>query len=345
MPFYRIPDLLKVNRRIREEGLNVASQGYQQPDIKSIVIIILLVSLALLLPGMQWSLFGWMYVFLPLFAFCVFSKFGGIAGKKLLLIAAAISLIGNLLLGNIELFLFSSAMLLPGLVLHRSAEHGESPARSGLKGCLSLIGGWLIVVAVATAGSEVSVYSHMLQTMDEALTQALEQYRQSVGISAEALVVIEVTITQMKVIIPAIMPGIFGSVVLFIIWTTMVLGNIIQKWTSGSSAWSDFRQWALPEKLIWGVIAMGAFILIPIDPLPRIGINFALLFCIIYCFQGMSITVFFMNKWKVPTLLRSFFYVIIVLQSVGTLILLFFGIADIWVDFRKLKANSTIGNE
>lgn len=323
----------------------MASQGYQQPDIKSILVIILLVSLALLLPGLQWSFFGWMYVFLPLFAFCVFCKFGSTTGKKLLLIAAAISLATHLLLGSIELFLFSSVMLLPGLVLHRSAELGESPARSGLKGCLSLIGGWLFVLAVATAGSEVSLYSEMLQTMDQALTQALEQYRQSVGISAEALVVIETTITQMKVIIPAIMPGILGSVVLFIIWTTMVLGNIIQKWTGWSSAWPDFRQWSLPEKLIWGVIAMGIFILVPIDPLPKIGINCTILLSIIYCFQGMSITVFFMNKWKVPTLIRSFFYVIIVFQSVGTLILLFFGIADIWVDFRKLKANLTIGNE
>ncbi|MFH0781048.1 MAG: DUF2232 domain-containing protein [Pseudomonadota bacterium] len=323
----------------------MANQGYQQPDIKSIVVIVLLVSLALLLPGLQWSLFGWVYIFLPLFAFFIYGKFGSNVGKKLLFIAAAISLAANLLLGSFEVFLFSGAMLLPGIVLHRSAGHGESPAQSGLKGCLTLIGGWLVVVAVATAGSEVSVYSQMLQTMDQALTEALEQYRQSVGISAEALVVIEATITQMKVIIPAIMPGILGSVVLFIIWTTMVLGNIILKKTSGISAWSHFRQWVLPEKLIWGVIGMGAFILIPIDPLPRIGINCTLLLSIIYCFQGMSITVFFMNKWKVPTLLRSFFYVMIVFQSLGTLILLFFGIADIWVDFRKLKANSAIGND
>jgi hypothetical protein len=51
----------------------------------------------------------------------------------------------------------------------------------------------------------------------------------------------------------------------------------------------------------------------------------------------MAIAVFFMNKWNVPLLLRSFFYVMIVFQSLGTLILLIFGIADIWFDFRKLK--------
>ncbi len=322
----------------------MVSQGYQQPEIRSILIIILLVSLALVLPGVQWSLFGWTYILLPLFAFFLFGRFGGSTGKKLLLTAAAISLVANLLLGSFDLFLFSSAMLLPGFVLHRSADRGELPSLSGLKGCLALTGGWLIALAITAAGSEVSVYSQMLLTLDQALTEALAQYRQSDGISAEALVVIDATITQMKVVIPAIMPGILGSIVLFITWMTMVLGNILLARTSGFTAWPNFRRWSLPEKLIWAVIAMGTLILIPVEPLPRIGINCILLLMIIYCFQGLSITVFFMNKWKVPLLLRSFFYVMIIFQSLGTLVLLFFGIADIWLDFRKLKTDAATGN-
>ncbi len=323
----------------------MASQGYQQPEIKSILIIVLVVSLTLVLPGLQWSLFGWLYLLLPLVSFFLFGRFGSYTGKKLLLTAATISLAANLLLGSFDLFLFSSAMLVPGFVLHRSAEHGELPSVSGLKGSLSLAGGWLIAVAVAAAGSEISVYGQMLHTLDQALTEAVEQYRQYDGISTEALVVIEATISQMKVVIPAIMPGILGSIVLFVTWATMVLGNIMLERTSGLKAWPMFRQWSLPEKLIWAVIAMGACILIPVEPLPKIGINCVLLLIIIYCFQGLSITVFFMNKWKVPILLRSFFYVMIVFQSLGTLVLLFFGIADIWLDFRKLKTHAVTGNE
>ncbi len=185
----------------------------------------------------------------------------------------------------------------------------------------------------------------MLNTLDQALTEAQGQYKQSAGMSAETLVVIEATINQMKVVIPAIMPGVLGSLILLVTWTTMVLGNVLLEKTCGFTSWPNFRQWALPDKLIWAVIAMGAFILIPVEPLPRIGINCILLLSIIYCFQGLSIAVFLMNKWKVPLLLRSFFYVLIVFQSLGTLILLFFGIADIWVDFRKMKANATPGHE
>lgn len=323
----------------------MVSQGYQQPEIRNVLTIILLISLALVLPGLHWSLFGWLYMALPLFAFFVFGRFGSYIGKRLLLTAATISLIANLILGSFDLFLFSSTMLLPGVVLHRSAERCESPYLSGLKGCLTLAGGWLIVVAIAAAGSEISVYSQMLHTLDQSLAEALEQYRQSTDISAEALVIIEATIYQMKVVIPAIMPGVLGSLILLVTWATMVLGNVLLEKTIGFKSWPNFRQWALPEKLIWTVIAMGAFILIPVEPLPKIGINCVLLLGIIYCFQGLSITVFLMNKWKVPLLLRSFFYVMIVFQSLGTLILLFFGIADIWVDFRKLKTNTAPGND
>jgi len=325
--------------------LNVASQGYQQPEIRNVLVIVLLASLAIVLPGLQWPLFGWLHLFFPLLVFFLFSRYGSDTGKKLLLTAVVIACIVNLFTGEIVLFLFSSSMLIPGFVLHRSADCGESPSLSGLKGCLALAGGWLIVAVFASVSSEVSVYSQMLYAFDQALSEALEQYRQGADIYAETLIVIEATISQLKAGIPIIMPGIIGSLILFIVWLTMVLGNSLVARTRGVAVWPSFRQWVLPEKLIWAIIVMGAFVLIPVEPLPRIGINCVLLLSVIYCFQGLSITVFFMNKWKVPRLLRSFFYVMIVFQSLGTIVLLFFGIADIWVDFRKLKVNMATINE
>jgi uncharacterized protein YybS (DUF2232 family) len=321
-----------------ERGLNVADQGYYQPEIRNILLNVLLISLVLVLPGLQWSLFGWLYMFLPLYVLYLLSKFGVFAGRRMLLTAAAISLCINLFLGSFDLFLFSAVMLIPGVVLYQSLKNQESPPLSGLKGYLSLAGGWLLAVVIGSAGSEMNVYSQMLLALDQGLAESLELYRQSDGVSGETLTVIESTISQMKIVIPAVMPGIIGSVMLLIIWATMALGNIVLEKTCGQAAWSSFHLWALPEKLIWAVIAMGAMVLIPLGLLPKIGINCILLLFLLYCFQGLSIIVFFMNKWNVPLLLRSFIYVMIVLQSLGTLVLLFFGIADIWMDFRKLKA-------
>ncbi len=315
----------------------MATRDYEQPAISSIITAVLLTALALILPGIQWSLFGWLHFFLPLLTFFLFGRYGRYSGKRLLLSGATIALIVNLFLGNVDLFVFSCSSLFAGFVLQRSAERGDSPPLSGLQGFLALAGGWLLVMIGLSAGSEVSVYGQFLHTLDQGITETLEYYRQSDSLSGETLLVMETTLAQMKVIVPLVMPGVLGSLVLLIVWLTMVLGNGLVLKTSGYSAWPSYRNWQLPERLVWLVIVMGVLAILPIQPLRLVGINSVILLSIIYCFQGLSITVFFMNKWNVPLLLRSFFYVMIVFQSLGTMILLIFGIADIWLDFRKLK--------
>ncbi len=313
------------------------SQVKQQPDIGKIIRTILLSSLVIILPGLQWSLFGWLHIFLPLLAFYTLGTYGGYTGKRLLLMSVVLSLIVYLVLKNFDLFVFSSALLLSGVVLFFSAERHDSPALSGLKGSLALAGGWMLIIAVLSFGSEVSAYRQLINSLDEGIGEALIFYRQSGEISADTLVMLEATLYQMKTIIPLIMPSIIGIFILVITWLTMVLGNIFLLKTSGKAPWVNYRYWQLPEKIIWVVIGTGLLAVLPIQPLRTIGINSLVLLSTVYCFQGLSITVFFMNKWKVPLLLRSFFYVMIVFQSFGTLILLVFGIADIWSDFRKLK--------
>jgi hypothetical protein len=315
----------------------VVSQGNQQPKIGRIIRTILLASLVIVLPGLQWSLFGWLHIFLPLVAFYTLGSYGGYTGKRLLVVSVAISLIAYLLLKNFDLFVFSSALLLSGYVLFFSAEHHDSPPLSGLKCSLALAGGWVAIFTVLSFGSEVSAYGQLVSSLDDGIGEALNYYRQSDDISADTLVMLEATLYQMKVIVPLIMPSILGSFILITTWFTMVLGNMLLLKTSGNAPWVSYRYWQLPEKIIWVAIGTGILALLPIQPFRIFGINSLILLSIVYCFQGMSIAVFFMNKWNVPLLLRSFFYVMIIFQSFGTLILLISGIADIWFDFRKLK--------
>ena len=315
----------------------MSSQENQQPNIGRIIATIVLSSLAIVLPGVQWSLFGWVHIFLPLVAFYTLGRYGGYTGKRLLVIAVAISLVIYSLIGSFDLFLFSSALLLSGYVLFFSAEKHDPPALSGLKSALTLAGGWVVLLTALSFGSELSAYGQFLSSLDEGIGEALSYYRTSKDISAETLVMLETTLYWMKVYIPLIMPSILGSFVLVITWITMVLGNMLLQKTSNKAPWVNYQFWQLPEKIIWTVIAAAFLALLPVQLLRNIGINSLVLLSIVYCFQGLSIAVFFMNKWNVPLLLRSFFYVMIVIQSFGTIVLLVFGIGDIWFDFRKLK--------
>ncbi len=315
----------------------MASQENQQPKIGGIVRTILFASLVLILPGIQWSLFGWLYIFLPLVGFYTLARYGSFTGKRLLGIAVAVSFVAYLLLKNFELFVFSFALLLSGYALFSSAERRDSPAVSGLKGSLVLAGSWILILAALSIGSDMSAYGQFLSSLDEGITEALNYYRQNNDISADTLVMLETTLHWMKVYIPKVMPSILGSFILALTWFTMVLGNILVPKTGGSAPWVSYQLWQLPEKVIWLVIGAGLLALLPIQLLRTIGVNVLVLLSMIYCFQGLSIAVFFMNKWKVPLLLRSFFYVMIIFQSFGTILLLVFGIGDIWFDFRKLK--------
>lgn len=318
----------------------MASPGNAQPKIGRIIPAIFVAALVIVLPGLQWSLFGWLHIFLPLLAFYILGNFGEYTGKRLLLVAVVISLLVYLLARNFELFTFSCTLLLTGYVLFFSAERQHSPALSGLMGAVAMAGGWGVIFTVLSIGQEVSAYSQLINSLDDGIGEALDLYRRSSDISADSLMLLEATLSRMKVIVPLIMPSILGSFILLITWFTMVLGNLLMLKSSGSAPWTSYRYWHLPEKLIWLAIITGLLTLLPVQLFRSIGINSLVLLSIIYCFQGMSIAVYFMHRWHVPLLLRSFFYVMIVFQQFGTLLLLIFGIADIWFDFRKLKQDT-----
>ncbi len=312
-------------------------QAEQKPDVRKIIGAILTCSLVIILPAIEWSLFGWLHMLLPLLAFLVLGKYGGYTGKRFLLTALALAAIVLTLLNSFDLFIFSAVFLLSGYVLFTSTERQDTIAICGLKTCVTLAVGWTIILGFFTFGAEISPYNQLLQTLDQGIGEALTYYRQSDTVSGDTMIVLETTLYQMKVLVPIIMPAILGSIILLVTWFTMVIGNNLLLKINSVSPWVSYGYWSLPDKLIWVVIITALASLVPVQSLKFIGINGIILLSIIYAFQGLAVAVFYMNKWSVPILLRSFFYVMMILQSFGTIVLIILGIADIWFDFRKLK--------
>lgn len=312
-------------------------EGLERPTLRSITGVILVSCLIIVLPGIAMPLFGWLQMLLPLLAFYVLNRFGGYTGKRFLVCAGVLSAVVFFLLKSFELFIFSSILLSAGYVLFGSASNNDSPAISGLKTIATISLGWILTLFFFTLILENSPYSELIYSLNEGISEALIYYRQSDTVSSDTLVMVENTLHQMKFILPVIMPSILGSLILLITWFTMVIGNNMLLRQNGISPWQSYDMWQLPERLIWVVIALGLAAILPVHLIKIVGINGLILISIIYCFQGLAITVFFMNKWKVPVLLRSFFYVMMIFQSFGTILLLIAGVSDIWFDFRKLK--------
>ena len=321
------------------------AKGQEQLEIGKIITAILTTTVIVVLPGIAWELFGWLHVMLPLLAFAVLSRFGKYTGKKFLFTAAVLSLVCYLIIGNVDLFVFSAIFLLAGYVLFASFEKHDSPALSGFKTAVTIGIGWSAVLVFFTWGSDVSPYRQLITTLDAGIGEALTYYRDSDSVTPETLAMLETTLSQMKIIVPLVMPAVLGSLVLLVTWFTMILGNTLMIRKNGSTPWSTFGTWQLPEKMIWLAIFMGVFVLLPVSATRVAALNALILLSVVYCFQGLAVAVFFMNKWNVPILIRSFFYVMMVVQTFGTIILLITGIADVWLDLRKIKAGEETEEE
>jgi uncharacterized protein YybS (DUF2232 family) len=141
----------------------------------------------------------------------------------------------------------------------------------------------------------------------------------------------------MKMVLPLIMPSILTGVALLTIWIAMTAGNRIAFVLTGRSPWPQYRFWRLPDRLVWLMIAAALIALIPAGILKAGGINALIVGGLVYWFQGLAVCTFFLHKWNVPVLLRAFLYVMVVFQSFGTVILFGTGLADVWLDFRKIR--------
>lgn len=333
-------------RRDKElkQGISTVDQRSPKPELLRIIGNILLIFSAIILPGTAWSMFGWLHGLLPLVVFIFICRYGVIIGGRFIVAGGGLAALAGMLVPALGLPLFSFSMIPAGYLLARSGLQGDSPAFAGLKGGAAQIGCWALLIAGLSLTTGVNPYGVFLETLNSGIDEALSHYRQSGTFEPDAMMALEATLYQMKVVLPIIMPAIFVSFALATTWLTMVAGNRLAARFLKLKLWPGFRTWQLPDRLIWLAIACAIPALLP-GTMRHIAVNLLIVLSVIYCFQGFAVCVFFMNKWRVPPLIRSFLYVMIVLQSVGTLVLLTVGIADVWFDFRKLGPTRPITDE
>jgi len=315
----------------------VASEGQAGPELGKVFQNIFLLFLAAFLPALNFSVFGWLNGVLPLLTFMLLHMFGLNVGNKMILTGGVLALIAGLALARLEPLLISFSMIPSGYAIAWSAHRQDSPAGAGLKGVTVLGGSWLLLLAVFATIYKVNPYAGFLQALDQGIAEALVYYRQSATVPADTLVILEASLYQMKRVLPLIMPSILTGVMLLTIWFTLAAGNRIAYQFTGNSPWPRYRLWQIPDKLVWLIIVAALVALIPSGQLRIVGINALIIGGILYCFQGLAVFSFFLHKWNLPMLLRSFLYVMVIFQSFGTIILFGTGLADVWLDLRKIR--------
>ena len=294
----------------------------------------------MVLPLTNWTIFGWLHLLLPTLVFYVLSEQGMYSGNRVIILGASVGLIGSLALGSIHLFVFAATLLPVGYILANSASKQETAVTTGLKGTVVLGLIWSLFLSGIVVPGDQSPYMQLVESLHMGIDEAIKYYRVSESVSVEMDMVLETTLQEMKIVVPLILPAIIGCFALTLVWFSMVVGNLLVLKRCKRQSWPLFQHWKLPDKLIWFAIATGIATFVPVESVQTVGANFVILLSLIYCFQGFSITVFFMNKWNVPIIFRSFVYVMVIFQSFGTIALLAIGIIDTWLDLRKLSSSS-----
>ncbi len=228
-----------------------------------------------------------------------------------------------------------------GYVIAKSAMHGNHPITTGFRASTTLSVCWFFLWFLLTTGGEGPSYATFVASLHEGVEQALQLYRQNENISTETLTIVEESLQQMKVYVPKLLPSLMIGMILFIVWLTLAVGNKMLQFITGHAPWAAYRLWQLPEKLIWFFIVSAICTLIPAEPIRTIGINLLLVSGLLYFFQGVSILIYLLNKWKLPKLFRAVLYVMIIFQSFGTVLLIGVGVADVWFNFRQINTGES----
>ncbi|MDD3814554.1 MAG: DUF2232 domain-containing protein [Desulfocapsaceae bacterium] len=317
------------------------SQVPEIPDRIEIFRHIFIVTGVFLLPALQSAVFGWMYFVVPLLVFYYLYRYGRNSGGKYILHGLLVALVIGALLQVASQIMTGMILIPTGFILARSAFQGETPALTGFKGVVVLSLSWFLFAGIIAVTEGNHPYSMLLLSMNQGMDEALKLYQENEKIPADSLYLLSQTFSQIKERMTQFMPAILTSIALFTVWLAMVLGNRLVTRHTGQSAWPEYQYWHLPEKLIWTVIAAAIMALLPVPMVRTIGFNLLLIASVIYCFQGLSIALFFLNKWKVPLFIRSLLYVIIIFQSLGTIFLSVIGLADVWFDLRHLGSQDS----
>jgi len=123
----------------------------------------------------------------------------------------------------------------------------------------------------------------------------------------------------------------------FALWLNVVIARPLFK--MGKLEYPKFismDRWQAPDHLVWGLIGAGFALFLSSESIKFLAVNALIVILAIYLFHGLSIIVFFLNKYHVPSWMRLGIYFLIVVQQLFLAVLTFAGLFDQWIDFRKI---------
>ncbi|MFO7962525.1 MAG: YybS family protein [Desulfobacterales bacterium] len=190
--------------------------------------------------------------------------------------------------------------------------------------------------------SDVNVAVRLSDFVAANLNHTLMLYKE-MGIPEETVQMLERSMPRIQYVLVRIVPGIVMAGTLFISWVNVLAAKSLYAMKGMRFPdFGPFNRWKSPEMLIWVVVAAGIMLVIPDSRITLFGMNALLVLFVIYFLHGIAIVSFFFEKKKLPVMLKTVLYLLIVFQQIFLLFIAGIGFFDAWLDVRKLKAVETV---
>ena len=176
----------------------------------------------------------------------------------------------------------------------------------------------------------------MLNYLNDHLQASIEIYKE-MGVPQEKAVEFEAFGKAFVDIIAKIYPSLMIIGTGFAVWLNIIMARPLFR--MGKLEYPDYflmDHWQAPEHMVWGVIASGFALFLLSGGIQLFAINALIIMMAIYLFHGLSIILFFLNKYHVPPWIRAGVYILIMVQQLFLGVLALAGLFDQWVDFRKI---------
>ncbi|MCK5311171.1 MAG: DUF2232 domain-containing protein [Desulfobacteraceae bacterium] len=267
-------------------------------------------------------------------------------GKKMgaIIPIAAFLIITTVLHGLLADVFFYGSLLLIGYLIGNFIEQHLSIEKTISYTFLATVGICLSLFIIYSFANERSFFIIISDYVAKNIELSFQIYSE-IGIDQAKIDALAKSSELIQYVIIRIMPSMFTTMLLFIVWLNILIIKKILKKDGVVMSWLGIlNHWKAPEHLVWFAILTLISIFIPIESLKLIGLNIFIILMLIYFFQGIAIVSFFFEKKEFPFFLRFFIYTLIIIQQIFALLIIGLGFFDTWFDFRKLNLKQNLQN-
>lgn len=266
------------------------------------------------------------------------TKLGVKEGFKLALISLLFAALLFALLGHPEAIFLCLEFSLLGLVIGEVYRRGWKIGFSVLVATSSVLLIGLMILTVAGLRQGMGPLDLAYFYVETSLHQSLHIY-ETMGATPEKAKEFSEYLAAVAEVVSKIYPSLLIIGTGSIVWFNMIVSRpLFQMKRLAYPPYGALDQWRCSEGMVWGVIAAGFSLFLPLPSVKWFATNALIVMMAVYVYQGLSILLFFLNKYRVPAWIRFGAYLLILFQQVFVIGLAAAGLFDQWVDFRRIHS-------